>query len=672
MAPNEPPERQPDPAERRPPVPVGRYELVSPLVSGSAALGDVWKARIGSGPEVGRFVALRLVPRSADLDSSAVELITKAGFSAMELRHPKIAAVLDVVVAETQIALVSEYIGGSLLHAIVRPASGKRTNVPAPVVARIAIDVLEALEGVGKGWLELFPSTDTDDDRIIAGGIHGGLSVDNLLVASFGETLLLETGLAGVALSIPKFANQPDAISYRAPEQLDGKGPADERSDLFTLGAILWELAAGRSLFGAAFFPRPAHPSGPSRGKGVGDALQVSNARHKVLTAPIPRLDSLPLLQGKVTKALADCVARCLDRDRAARFQSIREALEAFRALGPSSVASHDVVARFIASMGAEQAAGSGIESAPTIESNRPTVPPVEGPETAPPQTTRGPTATAESLDRSTLVPDLVTLAPGPLGPESAPSSMDLTTPGPDTPERLVPEAPLDVASPDSVEPETLPTSLPAAGSPKQQGAFPGPDGPEVPSAAPWPAASSGPEPMRIDVPAASEGDAGIAAFGGFPDTTSAPVVRALGDGFPAVSDSLPPDSREDESRRQRSKKVVFGVVAFGVVIFLVAVLRVLMSSRSSETLSATSTAAPVTQAAASAAAAPEKGEPAPSPTTEQHAEPERHAAAAHAEPAVPAMAPTSSPSAASAPPGGDTTKKAVNPKKKVFRPTDI
>src|SRR5690349_2380720 len=72
---------------------VGRYELVAPI--GSGALGQLWQARVASGPEEGRVVDIRRIPRSERLDASHVERLTNAGFAAMELRHPRIAAVLD-------------------------------------------------------------------------------------------------------------------------------------------------------------------------------------------------------------------------------------------------------------------------------------------------------------------------------------------------------------------------------------------------------------------------------------------------------------------------------------------------------------------------------------------------------------------------------------------------
>src|SRR5262249_25385001 len=157
------------------------------------------------------------------------ERLTNAGFAAMELRHPRIAAVLDVVVAPAEIAIVSEHVDALIAQALVRPQQGKRISVPVGVACRIALDLLEAVDGVRGPWAELCPSPDSEEDRLLQACVHGGMMPDGLLVAGFGEAMLLETGLAGVALTIPEILDHPDVIAYRAPEQLEPGRVVDER-----------------------------------------------------------------------------------------------------------------------------------------------------------------------------------------------------------------------------------------------------------------------------------------------------------------------------------------------------------------------------------------------------------------------------------------------------------
>src|SRR5262249_42763797 len=145
-------------------------------------LGELWKARIVSGPEQGRTVSIRRVPRPSTLDSQAVERLTNVGFAAMEVRHPKIGAVLDVVVGDSEIAFVSEHIGGALLTMLLHPPSGKRPNVSTEVALRIVLDILEAMAAVNSQWRDLFPSAEAEDDRIARAAAHGGLLPDSVLL----------------------------------------------------------------------------------------------------------------------------------------------------------------------------------------------------------------------------------------------------------------------------------------------------------------------------------------------------------------------------------------------------------------------------------------------------------------------------------------------------------
>ncbi|MBM4363199.1 MAG: hypothetical protein FJ104_11000, partial [Deltaproteobacteria bacterium] len=324
---------------------VGRYELTERHLPGAGA--ERWRGRVATGAELGRRISLRSIPRSAELTAQAVERLSNAGFAAMELRHPKIAAVLDVVVADAEVAIVSEDLAGMSLQELLRPADGQpRTQTPPDVAARMVLDLLDALSAVAEPWAEVVPPPETDEERILLGALHGGVTPDTLLVATFGETLLLEPGISGAALTLPAIGDHPEIIAFRAPEQLEPGRAVDERADLFTAGVVAWELVAGRSLFAAASLPRPPGSPTPPRASGQS---QVAGAKRRVLTAPILRLDGLPGMKGKVGKPFADWVARCLERDPAKRFPTIVGAVDALRALGASAIATHDAVAAFVA-----------------------------------------------------------------------------------------------------------------------------------------------------------------------------------------------------------------------------------------------------------------------------------------------------------------------------------
>jgi serine/threonine protein kinase len=644
---------------------VGRYELLSPLLSG--ALGELWLARIASGPEEGRVVDIRRIPRSAGLEMRFVERITNAGFAAMELRHPRIAAVLDVVVGAAEIAIVSEHITGAILQTLVRPQPGKRVSVPIGVASRIALDLLEAVDALKAPWDELFPSADTPEELLLRSGVHGGLVPDGLLIATFGETMLLESGLAGVALTIPAIVDHPDVIAYRAPEQLEPGRTIDERADVFTVGILLWEMIAGRSLFGPSLLPRPGAPSSPTKTGSAGDPIQVSAARRKVLSHPVPRLDSLPLLKGNVKKGLADFVARCLERDPGLRFQTARDAISAFAALDATSLSRHDAVVKLVSSLGISESHGAPPEEPAGPSSNRPTAPPEE-----PGGVASGPADTERNHAESELPPstDIESLPPSEPPPDSVPvmgSDVESIPPVRATTADSVPVLGDDVESipPSSRDLDTLP---PPSAATIAKTEFAGVEGSITLMSGT--ASPSGPtEPVAAVRPAAEKPDAGpypidAGAVGAV--TAAAPVVRMLDSAQrlePGRQEAETPEPRfvEDpvsSERRDRSRRIVVGIMAAAAVLMLIAMLRAAFSGGSTATPSASSNAA-ATQAVASSVSPS-------SATIETPPETVPSAAAQHR-----AAAPTSAPGGSTVVSAEGSSRKQQN-KKRAFRPSGI
>jgi serine/threonine protein kinase len=620
---------------------VGRYELMSPLLSG--ALGELWLARIASGPEVGRIVDIRRIPRSNGLEMRFVERLTNAGFAAMELRHPRIAAVLDVVVGAAEIAIVSEHITGAILQTLVRPEPGKRVSVPIGVAARIALDLLEAVDALKAPWAELFPSGDSPEDSILRSGVHGGLVPDGLLIATFGETMLFEAGLAGVALTIPAIVDNPDVIAYRAPEQLEPGRAIDERADVLTVGILLWEMIAGRSLFGPSVLPRPGAQPSPARAASGADPIQVSAARRKVLSLPVPRLDSLPLLKGNVKKPLADFVARCLERDPGLRFQTAREAIGAFTALDAASLSQHDAVVKLVSSLGISESHGVPPEDGAGPASNRPTTPPVEEPADTEPNHVESdfpPSTDIESLPPSmpptdsvpVMGSDVESIPPEPTNRESVPvlgSDVESIPPSSRDLDTLPPPSLATIAKADFVGAEGSITLMSGTGPSAAKGALAG---------------------------AAPENAPPVGTV-----TAAAPVVRVLDtarlEGEKAEVQSAEKDAQLSE-RRGRSKKIVLGIMAAAALLVLIAALRAVLSGGAAE--APASPAIPASTQAVGSAVVPS----APA-TIETPPEPVPSVAADHR-----AAIPTSTPKSAIAEPAEGSGHKQA--KKRPYRPSGI
>jgi len=242
---------------------VGPYVLLGAVGAGS--MGDVWKARDA---RLDRVVAIkRLRVPGATIEREAR---TIAG-----LNHPHICTLHDI----GDDYLVMEYIDGAPLTGPMEPGEA----------LRIALQIVSALEAAhGKGI------------------IHRDLKPANILLAD-GRAKLLDFGIARSRVSVTPDATMTSEMTvsgtpaYMAPEQAQGS-PTDARSDIFSFGAVLYEMLSGRCAFTA-----------PS-------AIETLTA---VLRDDPPPLDAPP--------ALSQIVKRCLEKSPASRYQTaaeLRAALE--------------------------------------------------------------------------------------------------------------------------------------------------------------------------------------------------------------------------------------------------------------------------------------------------------------------------------------------------------
>jgi serine/threonine protein kinase len=341
---------------------------------GRGALGPLFAARVAAGGEEGRLVAVRRIPVDACAPQD-VERLLEAARIARRVRHSKLAAVLDVVEGESEIALVGEYVDGRSLSSLQRLAFAKRSPMPPAVALRIGLEVLHGLRAARETWKATAPASAGAAPR-------GGLSPDCVFVAAFGEVLLSEIGVSAVASTLVPFRELPAILAYRSPEDRGGNGAAaiDERADVFSVGVTLWELLANRPLFGEA-----ERMESPPDGR---DAALADRILRDIQSKLIPPLGSTERNGAPIARAAVEIVERALRRDPATRFTGVDQMLGALLALNREFLASADQVRVAIESLaGAEIAAQratlgslSSVRpspgSSPTPDSNRPTLRP--------------------------------------------------------------------------------------------------------------------------------------------------------------------------------------------------------------------------------------------------------------------------------------------------------
>jgi tetratricopeptide (TPR) repeat protein len=265
---------------------VGPYEILSLL--GEGGMGQVYRAR---DTRLKRDVAIKVLPDQVSPD--AVERFQREAFAASALSHPHICAVHDVGDFDGRPYLVMELVEGQTLRA----HTGGTPLAPASVVA-IAIQIADALAAAhSKGVIH----RDIKPGNIMMAGRHVKV-LDFGLAKQISEQEVdqLQTveplTAAGVLVGTPQ---------YMAPELLHG-GPADVRSDLWSLGVVMYELLAGRPPFG---------------GRSV---VEISSAILR---------DQPPPLPASVPAPLRAIVARCLAKRPEDRYENARDVGAALAAI---------------------------------------------------------------------------------------------------------------------------------------------------------------------------------------------------------------------------------------------------------------------------------------------------------------------------------------------------
>jgi eukaryotic-like serine/threonine-protein kinase len=266
----------------------GRYEIVKEVGRGS--MGVVYE---GHDPNIGRRVALKVLRQDRVTDEAFVKRFLREARAIGRLSHPNIVSVYDVGEDQGVVFIAMEFLEGAPLNEIIRD----RTLDMAQVID-IGIQAAETLDYAhGRGV------------------VHRDIKPSNIIVQADGRIKVTDFGIAHIDDASGTVATQIGEImgtpAYMSPEQVLGK-PVDGRTDIFSLGALLYELSAGKRPFGG-------------EGKGLptifNDIINVS---------PPEPIASSPV----VPAPLSQVIMKCLEKAPEGRFQTGKELAEALRAAG--------------------------------------------------------------------------------------------------------------------------------------------------------------------------------------------------------------------------------------------------------------------------------------------------------------------------------------------------
>jgi Tol biopolymer transport system component len=282
---------------------IGQYSVVSKI--GEGGMGEVYRARDTT---LGRDVAIKVLPAAFSADSERLRRFEQEAQAAGALNHPNILVIFHIGTHDGAPYIVSELLEGETL---------RERMAGAALPQRKAIDyALQTAHGLAAAHEK--------------GIIHRDLKPENLFVTKDGRVKILDFGLAKLTGSGDGAQSQTEVptrrvdtdpgmimgtIGYMSPEQLRGR-PADHRSDIFSFGAVLYEMLSGKRAF---------------RGESTADTMSA------ILREDPPDLSET---NKTINPALERVVHHCLEKNPEERFHSASDLAFAIEAVSGSATVS--------------------------------------------------------------------------------------------------------------------------------------------------------------------------------------------------------------------------------------------------------------------------------------------------------------------------------------------
>ena len=270
---------------------VGRYELLEKV--GEGGMGVVYRAR---DTLLNRFIALKFLPADVGLNSERKRRFLQEAQVASALNHPNIVTIYEIGLAEPHEFIAMEFVQGRPLDTLIGP-----NGLPCRDVLAYSVQIADALAAAHA-----------------VGIVHRDVKPANMLISNSGVAKVLDFGLAKLVepastvsddvTHTVAMASSPrtvegaimGTVSYMSPEQAEGK-PVDHRSDIFSFGAMLYEMLTGKRAF-------------------VGDSA-VSTLAAILRSEPADLTEHLPDIPNEFTRI----VRRCLEKQPDRRWQSMAD-----------------------------------------------------------------------------------------------------------------------------------------------------------------------------------------------------------------------------------------------------------------------------------------------------------------------------------------------------------
>ncbi len=267
----------------------GKYILLEKFATGGMA--EVWLARAPGAGGIGKFVAIKKILAQYSDNPEFLQMFKDEATIAMNLSHGNIVSIYELGQEKNQLFLVMDFVEGRNLRQILNKMKGSSHKFS---LDQIVYMIKEVAAGLDHAHRSLNSATGKPLNII-----HRDMSPQNIMISFEGEVKIIDFGIAKAESQIEKTRSGTlkGKFGYMSPEQAEGQ-PTDLRTDVFSLGIVLWELLANDRLF---------------------IANNEINTLRKIRECNVP---SLAKLNPTVSPELERIVMKALTRDRNLRYQT--------------------------------------------------------------------------------------------------------------------------------------------------------------------------------------------------------------------------------------------------------------------------------------------------------------------------------------------------------------